>query len=328
MFYRGKSLKGKSNVGSKILIEILNKNKDIIKENNGNKIYMDSFFSNIQLGLILDNIGITFISTTSSNRKFIPDVIKSFDNMKNGDVRCFKVYGSKLKIIQIKDNTHDTILLTNNDNTTEVVKIYRKSNFNENEYYEKEITYQQYEYRHGMCGVDIFDRGCEVVNVRRRTTRWTMAYFEILVNASLVNVFTIINYFYRQKKVAELNKSVHDLPQTCRLNRRNTLYEIGKSLCKKYQMKNLEEEEIIRGISFENQLKHIKRIRIEKKRNKCFTHLKIYHKTKLTNRYCPCCSKACCDMHLALNGICFLCNEFNESQIRQLDSEFKKLNNK
>ena len=54
-----------------------------------------------------------------------------------------------------------------------------------------------------MYGVDVFDRCCSVINVRRRTLRWTVAYFEILVNASLVNVFTIINTCHREKEAVK-----------------------------------------------------------------------------------------------------------------------------
>ena len=177
---------------------------------------MDSFFSNVYLGLILDNNKINFTSTLSPNRKLIPEVVKSFKDMDNGDVRCFKICGSNLRFVQIKDKRHDTILLTNNVNTNNVVKVYRRSNFINCEFYEKEITHSQHEYKQGMCGVDVFDRCCSVINVRRRTIRWTVAYFEVLVNASLVNVFTVINTCYRQKEAMKHQVNIQDLPQTKR----------------------------------------------------------------------------------------------------------------
>ena len=252
MFYRGKSVDGAKNIGSKIVAKMINENENILKHCEKPKLFMDSFFSNIPLGLILDNNGIDFIATLSSNRKYIPDVIKRFENMENGDVRCFKVCGSKLRFVQIKDKKHDTILLTNYNNTNDVVKVYRRSQFANCEFYEKEITHSQHEYKQGMCGVDVFDRCFSVVNVRRRTMRWTVAYFEVLVNASLVNVFTVINTCYRQKEATKQQKNIEDLPQTFHLNRRVVLYELGKSLCKNYQMKNIENEEKLKKVSFEN----------------------------------------------------------------------------
>ena len=95
-----------------------------------------------------------------------------------------------------------------------------------------------------MCGVDIFDRGCSMINVRRRTSKWTMAYFEVLINASLVNVYTIINYGHRQKVAIEKQIDIQNLPQTVHLSRRYTLYKLGKCLCERLQEKNFKKKKI------------------------------------------------------------------------------------
>ena len=329
MFYRGKSIKGANNVGSKIFTKILEDNYEIFSNCTHVKLFMDSFFSNVQLGLLLDWAGISFISTLSSNRKYIPEVVKSFKGMDNGDVRCFKVCGSELKFIQVKDKLHDTTLFTNESNINKVVKVYRRNNYPNSQFYEKEITFAQYEYRHGMCGVDIFDRGCSVVNVRRRTTRWTVAYFEILVNATLVNVFTIMNSCYRQKVASEKQVEIQNLPQTIHLNRRVTLYKLGRHLCEKLQEKNLEKRKyVFHRISFEAQLEIIKRSIKNTKRRNCCVHSLVYKGRRDSSKYCPHCNRPCCPMHFAANGICYLCNRFNVEQIKTLDEIIKKYGGK
>ena len=181
MFYRGKSIKGATNIGSKIFKKIVDDNIDIFSKCTNVTLFMDSFFSNVQLGFILESMGINFVSTIIGKRKYVPDVVRSFEDMENGEVRCFKMFGSEMKFIQIKDKTHDTTLLTNDRNINEVVKVYRRSNFSNCDFYEKEITFSQHKYRHGMCGVDIFNRGCSMVNVRRRTPRWTVLILKYLL---------------------------------------------------------------------------------------------------------------------------------------------------
>ena len=273
--------------------------------------------------MILDNIGIRFISTQCSNRKHVPDIVKSFKNMDNGDVKCFKLCGSNLRFIQVKDKSNDTILLTNYNNTNDVVKVYLKNNYTNCDFYEKGITFLQHEYRHKMCGVDIFNRGCSVINVRRRTTRWSMAYFEILINASLVNVFTIINSCYRKKEATKREINVQELPQMYRLNRRKILYELGKCLCKRTQVNNIEKEEIIKTISFEQQIENYQK-NFNKKESIVMFIGKYIKKDNDSNKYCCSCRKACCEMHFAANRLCYLCNEFNKEQILILDEEMKK----
>ena len=162
-----------------------------------------------------------------------------------------------------------------------------------------------------------------MVNVRRRTTRWTVAYFEVLVNASLVNVFTIINNSYRQKVAIRKQMNIENLPQTVHLNRRYTLYKLGKSFCKKIQDKKLEKQEF-KVVSFEEQLNIIRRTTLKTKRNRCFVHSFVYNIRSESKKYCSQCGMACCEMHFAANNICYLCNRFSVEQKKELDKERMK----
>ena len=100
------------------------------------------------------------------------------------------------------------------------------------------------------------------------------------------------------------------------LNRREILYKLGKSFCEKYQKKNKEKEEKdnIDKISFENQMKPIKRIKINKNRKCCHVHSKIYNERHQVKEYCSKCGKACCNMHYAFNIICYLCDGFEKKR--------------
>ena len=100
------------------------------------------------------------------------------------------------------------------------------------------------------------------------------------------------------------------------------MYELGKSFCKKYQKKNKkneekEDKENIGKISFESQMKTIKRKDYR-------VHSKIYKERCQIKLYCLCCLKVCCEMHFGYNGICYICNGFDKHQIIELDEQFKK----
>ena len=91
---------------------------------------------------------------------------------------------------------------------------------------------------------------------------------------------------YRQKVANKRGINVKDLPQMVHLNRRRTLYELGKCLCKKFQDKNLEKEESVKTISFEEQLSIIRRTTFKKSRARCHVHQFVYGKRSETILCC------------------------------------------
>ncbi len=96
-------------------------------------------------------------------------------------------------------------------------------------------------------------------------------------------------------------------------------------MCEKLQKKNLEKRKdvTVKAISFEQQMEIIKRISV-KKRNNCCVHSNVYNMRRDSKRYCSLCQRACCPEHFAANGYCYLCNKFDERQIKELDKEMEK----
>ena len=337
-FYRGKSINNVGNVGPKIVNELLAQTEFVWKDRNDGitpTIYTDSFFSNTYLCADISiNKKMNVICTASKKNAEIPEVVKDFSGLSNGDFRIFDICGCNLKYIQVKDFSKDLIIITSVNDCNSIISCIKKSfSSKDYDYYEKEVSVAQKTYMYGMRGVDTMDYCTKVISVRRRTPRWTCVEFEHLFDMSLVNTFTIYNYWHK-KKCEESGKPITSL------KRRMETLRLGLDLCMEWVNKRFSKRinNLMNSAVFRNKLREsstlfdVQKVYIEYKvslqkasQKRCCVCYRLNKGKRKTWNFCYHCGCPMCDVHSGFDGRCYKCMQFNSSQMSSLTDYYYDL---
>jgi hypothetical protein len=145
-------------------------------------VAFDNFFTSDKLMRMLLNDGIYSIGTVRTDRKELPNMLKTKEKLSRGEF-MFSVKGA-VAATKWQDSKPVTII-----STTKLISRKNKDGSKSEVYCPEAVKI----YNSIMGGVDRFDQKKERYEVGRRSTKWWHRIFYYLLDLAIVNAYTIMN---------------------------------------------------------------------------------------------------------------------------------------
>ncbi|XP_049308583.1 piggyBac transposable element-derived protein 3-like [Bactrocera dorsalis] len=264
--------------------------------NSGRTIVADNFFSTLNLCKRLISLGLSFVGTIRSNKACIPP------EMKQNKIRAvlsseFGFHQDNVAICSyVPKKNKAVILLSRVHYDKEVEGVKRKP---------AAIMH----YNKTKVGIDAMDQMLTHYTTKRKTKRWTLAFFYNIVDVMALGSFIICKENNNYTKSDARRKFLYDLSEMLAHpqieSRRNNIHVIKHSVCRSAI------EDILGKFEKQpNTLTDTKSETLEKKRNCSLCHSQDKHRRK-TRFFCQECADAVCQQHSKCYYKCFKCIKEN-----------------
>lgn len=175
---------------------VMNLCKNLFRQ--GYKLFMDNFYTSIQLFIDLLKEGIVACGTILANRKGFPKELKDYKNFNKvndrGAMRCMRQ--GNVGFIQWKDNKVVNIITTMHKKLTERMFCQRRTKVN-GEFRHVHVSQPLAisDYNKFMGGVDRSDQMISKYKVLRRTTKFWKTLMYHMLDVARVNAFVMFQEF-------------------------------------------------------------------------------------------------------------------------------------
>ena len=179
-------------------------------EGEGYCVFMDRYYSTLQLFLDLKTLGIGACATIQQNRLHLDDKsAKLIQDIKSGEIRYFQ-YSNDLRLAVWKD-TKLVFVLSNfhKQEDIEVERRVRKKERSDEPGEQKEKVMMPkcvFEYTHNMGGVDTLDQLLAYYELNKRSRKWTVKVFLHLLEIGFFNSYIIYSKICQTSNVNPLSR--------------------------------------------------------------------------------------------------------------------------
>lgn len=225
-------------------------------------LYMDSYFSSINVFEYALNKEINCIGMVNKNRKFLPKDVRKRTDINKHDIKYYQK--KNMNLVQYKDKRIMNILSTIPNDEVMGVDYYNKKNKKKEQ---KKIPIILVNYSQKMRGVDVNNQLTSYYLFDNRVYKWWKSVFLYILQLCVTNAYILYTTFSNPE-----------------LSHKSFLLSIIEDLMNSYEF--LPKKKILIDINMFY-------YKLEKKRNVCKT-CKLTKTTTLTYYFCNLCKQATC----------------------------------